>query len=66
LVKVVLRLSRLAKIAAGVAGAGGLLAVYGRLEGVAWASDAGTVMLLLGAIVYFIERLRMRGRRPDG
>jgi len=63
LVKVVLRLSLLAKIAAGVAGAGGLLAVYGRMENVQWAAGAGTLMLFLGAIVYFVERLRMR-RRP--
>jgi len=46
-----------------VAGAGGLLAVYGRMESVQWAAGAGTLMLFLGAIVYFVERLRMR-RRP--
>jgi len=64
LVKVVLRLSRLAKLAAGIAGAGGLLAIYGRMEGVAWASGAGTVMLFVGAIVHFVERLMMRRRPP--
>jgi len=63
----VLRLSPLAKIAAAVGCAGGLLTVYGNLKDVEWASKVGAVALFGGAIVYFIERMRMlTRRRPPG
>jgi len=63
LVRLVLRLSRLAKIAAAVAAVGGLLAVAGRLTGRDWANVAGSVMLFGGGAVYLVERLRaIRGR----
>jgi hypothetical protein len=65
LVRLVLRLSRLGKIAATVAGIGGLLAVYGRLANVPWAALAGSLLLFGGALVYFVERWRMVRRRRD-
>jgi hypothetical protein len=59
LVRLVVRLSRLAKIAATVAMLGAGLTVFGRLKGAPWAGGVGTVMLFGGVIVYFIERLRL-------
>ena len=63
----VVRLSPLAKIAATVGCVGALLAIYGNLRDVVWASKAGPVALFAGAVVYFIERMRMLTRkRPPG
>jgi hypothetical protein len=58
----VLLLSPLAKWAATAGCAGGALGIYGRLEEVRWATIAGTVLLFGGAIVYFVERVRMSRR----
>ncbi|MHC4547807.1 MAG: hypothetical protein ACYTEZ_03435 [Planctomycetota bacterium] len=63
MVRLVLRLSPLAKAAALVALLGAVLAVYGRLETVGWATLVGTVLLFGGAIVYYVERFRMIRRR---
>lgn len=60
-------LSPLAKIAATVGMVGGVLVVYDKLSGARWAALAGAVLLFGGALVYFIERIRMslRKRRDD-
>ena len=60
--KVVLRLSPLAKIFASVAAIGGILAVYGLLKEVEWAHDWGRALLFGGAILYLLERIRMKLR----
>ena len=63
MVRIVIRLTTLAKIAAGVAAIGGGLAIYGNLKQVSWAGGVGTIMLFGGAIVYYFERYRMITRR---
>ena len=64
LVRLVLRLSRLAKVAATVAGVGACLAVYGKLRNVDWATLVGSLAFFGAVIVYYAERLRMiRNRR---
>ena len=60
--KVVLKLSPLAKVFASVAALGGILAVYGLLKQVEWAHDWGRALLFGGAILYLIERIRMKLR----
>lgn len=67
MVRLVLRLSPLAKGATLVALIGGVLWIWGGLEEIGWASAAGTVAFFAGAIVYYIERFRMikRRRRPE-
>ena len=62
MVKVVLKLSPLAKVFASVAALGGILAVYGLLKQVEWAHDWGRALLFGGAILYLIERIRMKLR----
>lgn len=59
MVRLVLRVSPLAKAAVTVALIGGALGVYGRLDDVAWAMAVGTVLLFAGAIVWYVERYRM-------
>jgi hypothetical protein len=49
-----------------VAAIGAGLALYGKLQVVGWAAVAGTVLLFGGAIVYYVERLKMFRRRRDG
>jgi hypothetical protein len=63
----VLLLTPLAKAAATVGCLGGALGIWGRLDGVRWAATLGTVLLLGGALVYFVERIRMarRARSAD-
>lgn len=69
MVKLVLRLSALAKgaLAAALVGCG--LAVYGKQTGTPWVGGVGTVLFFGGAIVYGVERLRMirrnRSARKD-
>jgi len=59
LARLVLRLTALAKIAAAVAGIGGIGAVYGKLKDAPTIGGIGTVMLFGGAVVYYFERFRM-------
>jgi len=59
LVKLVIRLSKLAKIAAASAMVGGCLAIYGKINNVPWMGGVGTVLLFGGAVVYYFERFRM-------
>jgi hypothetical protein len=63
----VLLLTPLAKAAATVGCVGGGLGIWGRLAEVPWAATLGTVLLLGGALVYFVERIRMsrRARSPE-
>ena len=63
MVRLVIRLSPLAKIAATVAMIGGGLAVYGRLQHVRWVGGVGTVLLFGGVLVYYFERFRMMRAR---
>jgi len=63
-VRLVVTLSPLAKIAATVGCVGGGLAIYGNLQDADWATKVGTLLLFGGAIVYFIERMRMLTRKP--
>ena len=62
MVKLVLKLSPFAKLAATVAAIGGVLAIYGLLRDVAWAHNWGRALLFGGAILYLIERIRMKLR----
>lgn len=67
MVRLVVRLSPLAKGAALVALIGGVLWLWGGLKGVDWANAVGTFVFFGGAIVYYIARFRMfKRRRPDG
>ena len=52
-------LSPVAKVAATVGMVGGILVVYSRVAGAAWAALPGAVLLFGGALVYFIERIRL-------
>ena len=63
MVRLVVRLSPLAKGATLAALGGGVLWVWGELKEVDWATAVGTVVLISGAIVYYIERFRMFRRR---
>lgn len=60
-------LSPLAKVAATVGMVGGVLVVYDRLSDSTWAATPGAVLLFGGALVYFIERIRLSSKkRADG
>ena len=59
MVKLVLRLSKLAKGAFVVSLVGCALALYGKQKGVAWAGGTGSIMFFGGVVVYLIERMRM-------
>lgn len=65
MVRLVVRLSPLAKGATVVALIGGVLWIWGGLDDIAWAKAAGGVVFFGGAIVYYIERFRMFKRRRD-
>lgn len=65
MVRLVVRLSPLAKGATLAALIGAVLWAWGGLEGVAWAKAVGGVVFFGGAIVYYIERFRMFKRRRD-
>jgi hypothetical protein len=56
--RVVVHLSRVAQLALLLAIVGAALAVYGRLQDVELATQAGTFLLFGGAILYVIERMR--------
>lgn len=58
-------LSPAAKIAATVGMAGGVLVVYDRLSDSSWAGIPGAVLLFGGALVYFIERIRLTLKKRD-
>lgn len=58
-------LSPVAKIAATVGMVGGVLVVYDRLSDSSWAALPGAVLLFGGALVYFIERIRLTMRKRD-
>ena len=62
MVKLVLKLSPFAKFAASVAAIGGVLALYGLARDIAWAEKWGRALLFGGAILYLIERIRMKLR----
>jgi len=62
-VRIVLRLSTLAKAAAGTAALGVVIALYGELKGVDPAVRWGRVLLIAGFLVYIIERARMLMRQ---
>lgn len=63
--RVVIGLSPLARIAAGVLLAGAAVGIYGRMKDVPWATRAGTIIVCVGGVAYFIERIRM-WRRTRG
>ena len=65
MVRLVLRLSPLAKGAVLVALIGGVLWIWGGSEGIKWVNALGTLLFFAGAIVYYIERFRMIKRRRD-
>jgi len=66
LVRLVVRLSPLAKGAALAALIGGVLWVWGGSQKIGWMTVVGTVVFFAGAIVYYVERFRMiRRRRAD-
>ena len=56
--RVVVSVSRMGLAALVIAMIGVALALYGRVQVVAWASQVGTVLLFGGAILYVIARLR--------
>jgi hypothetical protein len=58
-------LSPVAKIAAAVGMVGGLLVVYDRLSDTSWAALPGAVLLFGGALVYFVERIRLSLKKRD-
>ena len=63
MVRLVVRLSPLAKGATIAALIGGALWLWGGLEKVGWATVVGTVVFFAGAIVYYIERFRLFRRK---
>jgi len=63
LVRLVVRLSPLAKGAALAALIGGVLWIWGGLKGIDWMSGAGTLVFIAGAMVYYVERFRMFRRK---
>ena len=67
MVKLVIRLTLAAKIAASVAAVGGGMAIYGKTQNIEWMGGAGTLLLFGGAIVYYFERFKMlkARRRKD-
>jgi len=65
MVKLVLRVSPIAKAAVTVACVGVGLALYGRLRHAGWANGVGSAMFFGGAVVYVIERFRSVRRRRD-
>lgn len=65
MVRLVVRLSPLAKGAVLAALVGGVLWIWGGLEGVEWATAVGTIVFFGSAIVYYVERFRMIKRRRN-
>lgn len=69
MVRLVLRLSPLAKGAVLIALIGGVLWIWGGTGDIGWATAVGTLVFFAGAIVYYVERFRMikrrRGNRTD-
>ncbi|MHC4955305.1 MAG: hypothetical protein ACYTGZ_15735 [Planctomycetota bacterium] len=63
--RIVLRISKLAKIALLVTIVGMVLVIYGRQTGKSWPVIPGNIAVFGGAAVYLIERFRGRGRRRD-
>lgn len=57
--KLVLSLSRGARIAATVTMIGGAIAIFGKMKGTHWAAVVGSVLLFGGMIAYCFERYRM-------
>jgi hypothetical protein len=58
-------LSPVAKVAATVGIVGGLLVVYDRVSDSSWAALPGAVLLFGGALVYFVERIRLTMKKRD-
>ena len=65
MVRLVLRLSRIGRIAAITAAIGAMISIYGRLSDANWATLTGGLMLFFGAMVYLVERLRALMKRSD-
>ena len=66
MVKLVLRLSPLAKIAALGVAVGVGIGVYGELGDADWARGVGRLLVIVGVVLYFVARLRMilKQRKP--
>jgi len=65
MVRVVLRISPLAKAALTASLIGAALALYGRVRDQTVLNGIGSALLFGGALVYVIERFRSRRRPPD-
>ena len=63
MVRLVVRLSPLAKGAALAALIGGVMWIWGGLKGIAWMNGVGTLVFIAGALVYYVERFRMFRRK---
>ena len=59
MVKLVLRLSPLAKVAAVGVAVGVGLAIYGELGDADWARGVGRLLIIVGVVLYFAARVRM-------
>ena len=59
MVRLVVRLSPLAKVGATLGGLGVAVAVYGELSSTHWAQVAGRVLVIGGGLIYLIGRARM-------
>jgi len=58
-------LSPVAKIAAAFGMVGGVLVVYDKMSESSWAAIPGAVLLFGGALVYFVERIRLSLRKRE-
>jgi hypothetical protein len=58
-------LSPVAKVAATVGMVGGALVVYDRISDSSWAAIPGAALLFGGALVYFVERIRLTLKKRD-
>ena len=63
MVRLVVRLSPLAKGAALAALVGAVLWIWGGLKDIDWMSGVGTLVFIAGAMVYYVERFRMIRRK---
>jgi len=65
MVRIVLRISRLAKIAVTVTMIGGAVALYGKTAGDARLNGIGSILFIAGLLGYVIERFRSSRRARD-
>jgi hypothetical protein len=66
LVKLVLRLSPLAKIAALGVAVGLGIGIYGELGHADWARGVGRLLVIVGVVLYFAARVRMILKQRKG